>query len=131
MSDELQKFPENNQNVVQITENPPVKRRGNPNLKKGVVLNPGGRPKLTEEQKAEKFDLIQACRAYAPKAMETLIDLAQNAQQASVRMQAASIIIERAYGKAVQPTDNVIRQESVEGLTADEAYQVLLGQKVA
>ena len=100
--------------------------------KKGQSGNPSGRPKLSEEEKAEKFDLIQACRAHAPSALKVFIDLMSNAKQDSVKLQAAQALMERAYGKAVQPTDNINRTPAdLAEMTAEEAYKAMLGERKA
>jgi len=77
-----------------------AKPRGKP-IQKGQVLNPGGRPKKTEEE----LDLIAACRAKTPEALNVMCNIMNNGEQEKNRLTAAMAIIERAYGKPVQPTD--------------------------
>jgi hypothetical protein len=68
----------------------------------GQSGNPGGRPKLTPEQKADEFALVQACRAKSPAALRVIEDLMLSADRDSVRLAAATFIIERGWGKAAQ-----------------------------
>ena len=64
--------------------------------------NPGGRPKLTPEQKAQEFELIHACRIKSPDAISVIEQLMHRADRDSVRLAAASLIVERGWGKAMQ-----------------------------
>ena len=68
---------------------------------KGASGNPGGRPKKTEEE----LDLIAACKAKTPSALAVMVDIMENGDKEATRLQAAQAIIERAYGKPVQPQD--------------------------
>jgi len=68
----------------------------------GKSGNPAGRPKRTEEE----LDLIAACKSKTVDALERIERLMTTARSDSVQLSAATFIIERAYGKAVQPTDN-------------------------
>lgn len=77
-----------------------AKPRGKP-ISKGQVLNPGGRPKKT----AEELDLISACKAKTPDALDVMVNMMNNGEQEKNRLTAAMAIIERAYGKPVQPQD--------------------------
>lgn len=77
-----------------------AKPRGKP-IAKGQVLNPGGRPKKT----AEELDLIAACKSKTPEALEVIADIMANGEKEQTRLAAALSIIERAYGKPVQPQD--------------------------
>jgi hypothetical protein len=69
---------------------------------KGQSGNPGGRPARTQEE----LDLIQACKAKTPRALEVLDKIMENGEKDRDRLTAALAIIERGYGKPVQPTDN-------------------------
>lgn len=77
-----------------------AKPRGKP-IAKGQVLNPGGRPKKT----AQELDLIAACKAKTPDALGVIADIMHNGEKEATRLTAALSIIERAYGKPVQPQD--------------------------
>jgi len=67
---------------------------------KGQSGNPGGRPKRTEEE----FELIAACKDKTPDALNVLMQIMSNGENERNRITAALAIIERAHGKAVQPT---------------------------
>ena len=70
--------------------------------KPGRSGNPGGRPKQTLEEKQQKFELRKACEALTPEALKTIVDLMVHADRDSVRLAAASFIVERAHGKPVE-----------------------------
>lgn len=77
-----------------------AKPRGRP-IAKGQVLNPGGRPKKTPQE----LDLIAACKAKTPDALNVILDIMQHGEKEQTRLAAAQSIIERAYGKPTQPQD--------------------------
>lgn len=64
---------------------------------KGKSGNPGGRKKRTPQE----FDLIKACRAKAPEALQVMVTLMQHGENDRVRLSAAIAVIERAYGTVV------------------------------
>lgn len=68
---------------------------------KGVSANPTGRPKKT----AEELDLIAACKDKTPSALSAIVGIMENGEKEDSRLKAALAIIERAYGKPVQPTE--------------------------
>jgi hypothetical protein len=68
---------------------------------KGQTGNPSGRPKLTPEE----HDLIAACKAKTPDALAVIEGLMLESQSDKVRLSAALSIIERAWGKPIQPTE--------------------------
>lgn len=73
--------------------------RGKP-FQPGQSGNKVGRPKKTEEERT----LEQMCRDKTPDALGVLISIMEDGEQERNRMTAAMAIIERGYGKAVQPT---------------------------
>ncbi len=76
---------------------------------KGKAGNPGGRPKMDP-----KF--VAACTKAAPKALEYLIKLIDNSFAAdSDRIKAATVIIERTYGKPAQSLD--LNSDILESIT--------------
>lgn len=79
---------------------PKAKPRGKP-IAKGQVLNPGGRPKKTPQE----LDLIAACKSKTPEALDVIMEIMVNGEKEQTRLTAALSIIERAYGKPVQPQD--------------------------
>ena len=85
-----------------------AKPRGKP-IAKGQVLNPGGRPKKTPQE----LDLIAACKAKTPEALTVIADIMTNGEKEQTRLAAALSIIERAYGKPVQPQDVNLRGELI------------------
>ena len=117
-------------NQIKTTETP-SKRKGPHRFQKGNNANPSGRPKLTPDQKIQREQVIEACRAASHKALETLLDLMVNAPQASVRMQAAEALLDRGWGKALQVTENHNINENVDALAPDEAYRVMMQKKAA
>jgi hypothetical protein len=85
-----------------MTANSEKKPRGpGKPFQKGIGGNPRGRPKLT----AEALDLIAACKAKAPEALAVMEQIMMNGENERNRLAAAQAIIERGYGKAVQPLD--------------------------
>lgn len=69
---------------------------------KGKSGNPGGRPKKTQEE----IDLIQACKDKTPQALATLERIMTSGEKDRDQLTAALAIIERAWGKPIQPTEN-------------------------
>ena len=96
-----------------------AKPRGKP-IAKGQVLNPGGRPKKT----VEELDLIAACKAKTPDALATISDIMTNGEKEQTRLSAALAIIERAYGKPVQPVD-----ASISGTVISRIERVIVDPK--
>lgn len=82
----------------QVAKKKPPPKNG---FKPGVSGNPAGRAKKTPQE----LDLIAACKAKTPDALNVIVQLMQTADKDSVRLAAAQSIIERAYGKPVQPAD--------------------------
>jgi hypothetical protein len=70
-------------------------------FKKGVSGNPKGRAKRTPQE----LDLIAACRDKTPRALDVLVEIMETGQIERNRLAAAMAIIERGYGKPVQPID--------------------------
>jgi hypothetical protein len=64
---------------------------------KGVSGNPGGRPREVKE-------LMELARSYGPKAIQTL-GCCLDDENPKVRIMAASILLDRGYGKASQQVD--------------------------
>lgn len=67
---------------------------------KGAKPGPG-RPKKTEQE----LDLIAACKAKTPDALAVIVEIMSNGEKEATRLQAAQSIIERGYGKPVQPQE--------------------------
>lgn len=62
----------------------------------------GGRQAGTPNKQA-KFDLMQAAKLYSLRALATIVDVMEDEEEpGSTRIQAANLVLERAYGKAKQ-----------------------------
>ena len=61
--------------------------------------NPGGKPCMSEEQKA-------FLKAAADRALEVIDKIAQKGKSEKTKLAAAMYLIDRQYGKAVQPIGN-------------------------
>jgi hypothetical protein len=85
-------------------EKPANRQKTGTSFKAGQSGNPSGRPKKT----AEELDLIAACKAKTPDALNVMVKMMTEGEQEKNRLTAAMAIIERAYGKPVQPTDTNI-----------------------
>ena len=72
----------------------------------GQSGNPSGRPKLTEEEKAQRSELEEACKGKTKAALDTILKLMKAADKDSVRLNAAQFVIERGWGKALQPNEH-------------------------
>jgi hypothetical protein len=68
---------------------------------KGSSGNPNGRPKRTPEE----LDLIAACKAKTPQALDTMVEIMERGENERNRLAAAQAIIERGYGKPTQPIE--------------------------
>lgn len=79
------------------------KRGGNTGngFKPGQSGNPGGRPKRTQQE----LDLIAACKERTPAALAVIESIMLEGENERNKLAAAQAIIERAYGKAVQPVE--------------------------
>lgn len=79
------------------------KPRGGRRFRAGAPsANPKGRPKIDK-------DLKEIIKAACPQAVETLVEICTSKSASSnARVAAASILLDRGYGKAVQPIDQTI-----------------------
>ena len=68
-------------------------------FKKGVSGNPGGRKAMPKALQLKLSKIM-------PKAFEVIVDLMNNSDDDNVRLKAANILIERQFGKPVQPIGN-------------------------
>lgn len=86
------------------------KRKAPPHaFKPGQSGNPNGRPKLT----AEERDLVAACRDKSNAALDVMERIMHDGENERNRLAAALAIIERGYGKPVQPIEaNVTTHEA-------------------
>ena len=79
------------------------RRASRTSFQPGQSGNPSGLPKLTPEENAEQTALDQACRDKTKESLKTILRLMKSAGKDSVRLAAAEFVIERGWGKAVQP----------------------------
>ncbi len=71
-------------------------------FQKGQSGNPGGRPKLTHQQK----DVLEELRLLAQEVPDVLRGLLHDPKApAAVRLKAVEIILDRTYGKAGAPKE--------------------------
>lgn len=63
--------------------------------------NPGGRPKKTPEE----LDLVAACKKKSVDALAVVTEIMLRGAKDATRLAAAQFVIERGYGRAVQPTE--------------------------
>jgi Family of unknown function (DUF5681) len=78
-------------------------------FKPGQTGNPGGRPKMTEEQKREIADVRMAARAMTMEALEALKEVVgDKAAPPSARVSAATTILDRGWGKATQTIEATV-----------------------
>ncbi|MBK8810770.1 MAG: hypothetical protein IPN69_08580 [Acidobacteria bacterium] len=68
-------------------------------FKPGQTGNPGGRPKKTQEE----LDLVEACKGKTPAALAVIEKIMTSGSNERNQLSAALAIIERAWGKAIQP----------------------------
>ena len=61
---------------------------------------------MTPEEKAQLSELEAACRKKTIEGMKTILELMQKADKDSVRLHAAIFVIERGWGKAIQPNEH-------------------------
>lgn len=80
-----------------------MSKKGNPDIarhgwKPGQSGNPGGRRPIPEEVK-------EALQAATPAAVKTLVEIMTQGKSEDTRVKAASIILDRVYGKAAAQLD--------------------------
>jgi hypothetical protein len=97
-------------------------RQPNGQFQPGTSGNPGGRPR-------DIADMRESAQTYAGKALDTLAELLDSDNQ-RVRVQAATAILDRAYGKpatnasegpSVKPLSQMSYAEAAEVLEVTEA----------
>lgn len=74
-------------------------------------------------------DIKELAQGYGPEAIATLVELMRDADFETVRVSAAKEILDRAYGKAVQPVDAEVTHNIIYEVVLDfgEPGQTLPG----
>lgn len=87
---------------MKVDRNPPQRKLGGATGKgflPGKSGNPGGMPKGVGDVKA-------LARQHTPVAMEALVSIAGDPEKPpAARVQAATVILDRGWGKSIQPVD--------------------------
>jgi hypothetical protein len=79
-------------------------------FKKGQSGNPGGRPKAIVEVK-------ELARQHTPQAIETLAKIMMNDEaMAAARVAAATVLLDRGWGKAAQSLDVTVKHTFIDAL---------------
>ena len=99
----------------------PKNKGGNPNWKKGVSPNPGGRPKAL-------VDLVAVARTHTEAAIKTLSEIAQHGENEGARVRAAEALLDRGWGKAPQVVEHTARDLSDDELER-RVRRILLGEE--
>lgn len=73
----------------------PALRDGRGRWLPGQCPNPGGRPKLAE-------NVRELAKEYSETAVETLVDICLNSKSDSAKVQAATALLDRGYGRPSQ-----------------------------
>ena len=87
-------------------------------FKKGQSGNPGGRPKEIKEIKA-------LAQKHGAAAIEALASVLKNGKTDAARVAAATALLERGFGKPMQPIE-VGQPGEFEGLSADDLRAFVL-----
>jgi hypothetical protein len=78
--------------------------RSSTSFKKGTAKPEGSGRKKGQPNKVVT-DVRELAQGYGPEAIATLVDLMRDADFETVRVAAAKELLDRAYGKAVQPIE--------------------------
>jgi hypothetical protein len=102
--------------------------RSSTSFKKGTAKPEGSGRKKGQPNKVVT-DVRELAQGYGPEAIATLVDLMRDADFETVRVSAAKELLDRAYGKAIQPVDATIVHNIVYEVVLDfgDPAQVLQG----
>jgi hypothetical protein len=90
-----------------------------PKWVKGQSGNPGGRPKGA-------YDLQERARRHVNLALEALIEVASNKEAPpAARVSAASVLLDRGFGKPLQTTHSTITKVDLDKWTDGELAEYL------
>ena len=89
-----------------------------PPWKKGQSGNPGGRAKKAIG------DLSANARKYSVLALETIVDICLHAQADRDRLVAAKELLDRGYGRALQPVDLVLLGRKLSEMSTEELVSI-------
>lgn len=95
-------------------------------MKKGETLNPNGRPKKLPELDKLLADVLGEEKDGIEAAKVILMALRAKAAKGDVR--AAEVLLDRAYGKAKQPTDITTNGESLNKIQVEVIYEDISNQ---
>jgi len=84
--------------------------RSSTSFKKGTAKPEGSGRKKGQPNKVVT-DVRELAQGYGPEAIATLVDLMRDADFETVRVSAAKELLDRAYGKAIQPVDATVVHE--------------------
>ena len=88
-------------------------------FRKGVSGNPGGRP-------AVPIDVVKLAQAKSTLAINTLAEVCQNKKaNAGARVMAASVLLDRAWGKAIQRSETKSLNVNLSELTDGQLLAML------
>jgi hypothetical protein len=91
---------------------------GNPNWKKGVSGNPGGRTKA-------HWELMKAAQSHGPESLKTLVRLRDDGESDQIKMGAAIALLDRGFGKPAQTVYTAEAEQRIEDMTDDEIEAAL------
>lgn len=93
--------------------------------KKGQSGNPGGKPK-------EYREVVKLAREKTKMAIKTLEDIAMNGENEGARVRASEALLDRAWGKAIQPTsveDNAVERADISEYPSSELRRMIAAEE--
>jgi len=101
----------------------PVNNLKGAGFKPGQSGNPNGRPKIPDDVRA-------MLKAACPKAIKILLDMVDDPKtKPDLRVKCIEIVMDRVYGRATQPIDNNITNntipQNITDLTVDDLHKLI------